>query len=58
MGISTWPAGNRRARRGGVVAIFCAALEREGIEVARGIFGARTVVELANDGPVTIVLDG
>jgi D-aminoacyl-tRNA deacylase len=35
---------------------FCAALEREGVEVARGVFGARMVVELANDGPVTIVL--
>jgi D-aminoacyl-tRNA deacylase len=37
---------------------FCAALGGEGIEVARGRFGARMTVELANDGPVTIVLDG
>ena len=36
---------------------FCAALGREGIEVARGRFGARMTVEIANDGPVTIVLD-
>jgi D-aminoacyl-tRNA deacylase len=36
---------------------FCAALAREGIEVARGQFGARMTVEMANDGPVTIVLD-
>jgi D-aminoacyl-tRNA deacylase len=36
---------------------FCAALAREGIGVARGRFGARMAVELANDGPVTIVLD-
>jgi len=36
---------------------FCAALEREGIEVARGRFGARMVVEIAGDGPVTVVLD-
>jgi D-tyrosyl-tRNA(Tyr) deacylase len=36
---------------------FCAALGREGIEVARGRFGARMEIELANDGPVTIVLD-
>jgi D-tyrosyl-tRNA(Tyr) deacylase len=36
---------------------FCAALEREGIGVARGCFGARMAVELTNDGPVTIVLD-
>jgi D-aminoacyl-tRNA deacylase len=37
---------------------FCAALADEGIRVARGVFGARMEVELANDGPVTIVLDG
>jgi D-tyrosyl-tRNA(Tyr) deacylase len=36
---------------------FCEALESHGIDVARGRFGARMVVELANDGPVTIVLD-
>jgi D-tyrosyl-tRNA(Tyr) deacylase len=36
---------------------FCAALEHEGIEVARGRFGARMLIEIANDGPVTIVLE-
>ena len=36
---------------------FCAALEAEGVQVARGVFGVRMVVEIANDGPVTIVLD-
>ena len=36
---------------------FCGALEDEGIEVARGVFGARMEVQIANDGPVTIVLD-
>jgi D-aminoacyl-tRNA deacylase len=36
---------------------FCAALEREGLEVARGRFGARMAVEIANDGPVTIILE-
>jgi D-aminoacyl-tRNA deacylase len=36
---------------------FCAALEGEGIEVARGRFGARMVVEISGDGPVTVVLD-
>ncbi len=36
---------------------FCAALERERVQVARGSFGARMLVEVANDGPVTIVLD-
>jgi D-aminoacyl-tRNA deacylase len=36
---------------------FCAALEREDIEVRRGRFGARMLLEIENDGPVTIVLD-
>jgi D-tyrosyl-tRNA(Tyr) deacylase len=36
---------------------FCDALAGEGLDVARGRFGARMSVELANDGPVTIVLD-
>jgi D-aminoacyl-tRNA deacylase len=36
---------------------FCDALEREGVPVARGVFGARMEVSLVNDGPVTIVLD-
>ena len=34
---------------------FCAALEAEGVSVARGVFGARMEVELVNDGPVTIL---
>ena len=36
---------------------FCAALEVLGVAVERGVFGARMTVEIANDGPVTIVLD-
>jgi D-tyrosyl-tRNA(Tyr) deacylase len=36
---------------------FCGALEDEGIEVKRGVFGARMQVELVNDGPVTIILE-
>ena len=36
---------------------FCVALESEGVEVVRGVFGARMEVSLVNDGPVTIVLD-
>jgi D-tyrosyl-tRNA(Tyr) deacylase len=36
---------------------FCGALQDEGVDVARGVFGARMEVELVNDGPVTIVLD-
>lgn len=37
---------------------FCEALQGHGIDVARGRFGARMAVEIANDGPATIVLDG
>jgi D-aminoacyl-tRNA deacylase len=36
---------------------FCEALRSFGIDVATGSFGARMEVELANDGPVTIVLE-
>jgi D-tyrosyl-tRNA(Tyr) deacylase len=36
---------------------FCAALHELGPEVATGVFGARMEVEIANDGPVTVVLD-
>ena len=36
---------------------FCAALEGDGVPVARGVFGARMEVSLVNDGPVTVVLD-
>jgi D-tyrosyl-tRNA(Tyr) deacylase len=36
---------------------FCAALAAEGVRVVRGVFGARMLVTIANDGPVTIVLD-
>jgi len=37
---------------------FCAALRVEGAAVETGVFGARMQVELVNDGPVTIVLEG
>jgi D-aminoacyl-tRNA deacylase len=36
---------------------FCAALRELGVGVATGVFGARMLVEIVNDGPVTIVLD-
>jgi D-aminoacyl-tRNA deacylase len=35
---------------------FCEAVAAEGIQVERGVFGAAMLVELVNDGPVTIVL--
>jgi D-tyrosyl-tRNA(Tyr) deacylase len=36
---------------------FCGGVEREGLPCARGVFGAHMVVELVNDGPVTLILD-
>ena len=35
---------------------FCSELERLGVPLERGVFGARMAVELVNDGPVTIVM--
>lgn len=35
----------------------CAALERLGTPVQRGVFGADMAVELVNDGPVTLLLE-
>ena len=35
---------------------FCDALETERAHVERGVFGARMLLELVNEGPVTIVL--
>ncbi len=37
--------------------LFIAELEKTGIPVATGEFGAMMAVELVNDGPVTFVLD-
>jgi D-tyrosyl-tRNA(Tyr) deacylase len=36
---------------------FCRELRELGLHVETGLFGARMVVEIANDGPVTIVLE-
>ncbi len=36
---------------------FCDELRSLGVVVATGVFGARMSVELANEGPVTIVLE-
>jgi D-aminoacyl-tRNA deacylase len=40
------------------VEAFAVALERRGFRVERGVFGADMAVELLNDGPFTLVLDG
>lgn len=36
---------------------FCDELRALGVPVETGVFGARMLVEIANDGPVTIILD-
>jgi D-aminoacyl-tRNA deacylase len=38
-------------------ALFCAELERLGVQVARGVFAADMQVALVNDGPVTLQLE-
>jgi D-tyrosyl-tRNA(Tyr) deacylase len=40
-----------------LVEVFAAALADAGIPVQTGRFGARMLVELVNEGPVTIVID-
>ena len=40
-----------------LVEALAAGLERRGVDVARGVFGADMQVELVNDGPVTLWLD-
>jgi len=38
-------------------ALVRSLIEEEGVDVATGRFGARMLVEIKNEGPVTIVLD-
>ena len=40
-----------------LVAHFASALEQCGVPVQTGVFGAMMLVEIQNDGPVTIILD-
>ena len=40
------------------VEALAAALEARGVRVGRGVFGAAMEVELVNDGPFTLVLEG
>jgi D-tyrosyl-tRNA(Tyr) deacylase len=47
----------RPERAAPLVEGFATALRELGVPVETGVFGAHMVVELANDGPVTIVLD-
>lgn len=47
----------RPERAAPLVEGFATALRKLGVPVETGVFGAHMVVELVNDGPVTIVLD-
>lgn len=40
-----------------LIEYFCDALRTHGVPVEQGVFGADMLVELANDGPVTLILD-
>ena len=40
-----------------LIAIVRDELEAAGLAVAEGVFGAKMLVELSNDGPVTLILD-
>ncbi|MFD2203989.1 D-aminoacyl-tRNA deacylase [Kiloniella antarctica] len=37
--------------------LLCQSLEKEGLTVEKGIFGAHMDVRLLNDGPITIIMD-
>ncbi|HHX77019.1 MAG TPA: D-tyrosyl-tRNA(Tyr) deacylase [Firmicutes bacterium] len=36
---------------------FCSRLAAEGIKVEKGVFGAKMLLKIKNDGPVTLILD-
>ena len=40
-----------------LVELFCDALRAEDLHVETGIFGAHMLVQLVNDGPVTIIME-
>ena len=53
----TWQAAAPRETSEPAYESFCAALERLGARVARGVFGGDMCVESVNDGPITVLLD-
>ncbi|MEZ0233862.1 MAG: D-aminoacyl-tRNA deacylase [Actinomycetota bacterium] len=53
----SWTDAAEPGKAAELVDAFAAALERQGLPVATGVFGADMQVELLNDGPVTLVLD-
>ena len=53
----SWNAAAPREVSEPLVDAYVQALRARGAHVETGVFGAHMVVELANDGPVTILLD-
>jgi D-tyrosyl-tRNA(Tyr) deacylase len=53
----TWQAAAPGEVSEPVYRAVCDALEAQGTHVERGVFGADMTVELANDGPVTMILE-
>lgn len=53
----SWAAAAPRAHAEPLVEALVAGLQRHGLRVASGRFGADMEVELVNDGPVTLVVE-
>ena len=53
----SWSAAAPRPVSEPLVEAFVDALRGLGAEIATGVFGADMLVELANDGPMTLILD-
>lgn len=53
----SWTDAADPAEAAALVEGLAAGLERRGLAVGRGVFGADMQLELLNDGPVTLVLD-
>lgn len=54
----SWNAAAPGAVAQPLIAAFAAALRQLGAHVEAGVFGAHMQVELVNDGPVTVMLEG
>lgn len=54
----SWAAAARPEDAAPLVDRYADALRERGIRVETGVFGADMRVELVNDGPVTLILDG
>ena len=53
----SWGAAAPHDRARGLVDAVVAALRERGAPVAEGVFGAEMVVESANDGPFTVIVE-